>query len=66
MVSGFKIDDKGFSLDHTPQKTFEERLKGVFMKESVKDIMKKIQLLESEGKFEEAKKLRKKLTKING
>ena len=31
-----------------------------------KDILQKIKILESEGKYEEAKELRKKLNKING
>ena len=66
MVGGIKFDKNGFAFDHTPQQAYEERLKGNFMKENTKDIMKKISLLESEGKFEEAKQLRKKLNKVNG
>jgi len=33
---------------------------------NTKDIMKQIQILESQGKYEKAKKLRKKLKQING
>lgn len=66
MIGGLKMDKSGFSFNHEPQQVLEEKLKGDFMKETTKDILKQISLLESEGKFDEAKKLRSKLTKING
>jgi len=58
----------GISFDHSPQKSFEEKLKNKeqLMNASVQETMKKIKMLESEGKYDEAKRLRQTIQSING
>ena len=65
---GIGIGKNGLAFDHTPKKIFEEKVRKMEMvnSNSVKETMEKIRILESEGKYEEAKKLRKSIQSING
>jgi hypothetical protein len=65
---GISITKNGLGFDHSPQKKYEEKVKRMELKNSqpIKETLKEIQRLESEGKIEEAKKLRKNIQKING
>ena len=68
MNLGVNLSNNGFGFDQTAQKKVEEREQAKFAKSnpSVKETMRQISLLESEGKFEEAKKLRATLNPIYG
>jgi len=65
---GISLDKNGFGMDHTPQKNFEIENRRMKMTENtkVKETLEKIRMLESEGKFDEAKELRKTVQSING
>jgi len=65
---GAKLDQNGFGFDHRPQRVFEEkvRTKEVKMSGNVQSTLEKIKMLESEGKYEQAKQLRKTIQQING
>jgi hypothetical protein len=65
---GVKLDQNGFGFDHRPQKVFEEKVrnKEVKMSSNVQETLEKIKILESEGKYEQAKQLRKTIQSING
>ena len=65
---GMSLDKNGFGFDHTPQKAFEARLRNKenLMNTNVQETLKKIKMLESEGKYEEAKRLRQSIQSING
>ena len=68
MNIGVNLNNNGFGFDQTAQKKMEEREQSKFAKNnpSVKETMRQISILESEGKFEEAKKLRATLNPVFG